>query len=130
LPYHEGESWRRRTQSRISLTERQGEIADIIKKEISVVKEREMWQGEGVDALAIGKCVVFPVRRENLPNLYVVDNPGPGAIYLFENEEDALSLAQGRTTRTELRKLGAKRILHVRGWKQVLAKALVTWTSK
>lgn len=130
LPYHEQGIWRRPTQTRIPLTERQRDIAEIIKKEIATAQEREMWQGDGVDSLAIGKCVVFTVRREKLPDLYVVDNPGPGAIYLFEEKDEALNLAQGRITRTELRKLGAKRIHHVSGWKQELARALSTWSRK
>ncbi len=124
LPYYSGQSWRRPAKTRIPLTERQNEIVAIIKAEIAKVKEREMWQGEGVDWLGVGKCVVFFVTRPGRPDLFVVDNPGPGAIYRFDSKEKAYALAENVITRTALIKSGAQRIIHGPGWKAKLAEVL------
>lgn len=125
LEYHAQETWRRPVAERVKLTECQEEIKRTLKAEIerSIEEKKKMWQGDGVDAVAVGKCVVFVVSRIGR-DLYVVDNPGPGAIYVFSSKEDACKLARDEVTRTALIKSGAARILHTPGWQSRLAEAL------
>ena len=124
LEYHTQETWRRPVAERVKLTERQEEIKRTLKVEIErSIEEKKMWQGDGVDAVAVGKCVVFVVCRTGR-DLYVVDNPGPGAIYVFSSKEDAYKLARDEVTRTALIKSGAARILHTPGWQSRLAEAI------
>jgi hypothetical protein len=126
LDYCTQESWRRPLAERVKLTERQEEIKRTIKSEIErMVKEKQMWQGGGVDAIAVGKCVVFIVER-NGQCLYVVDNPGPGAIYVFRSKEGAHRLAREEVTRQALIKSGAIRILHMPGWQLKLAETIAS----
>lgn len=126
LDYCTQESWRRPVVERVKLTERQEEIKRTIKSEIErMVKEKQMWQGDGVDAIAVGKCVVFIVERSG-QCLYVVDNPGPGAIYVFRSKEDAHRLAREEVTRQALIKSGAIRILHTPGWQVKLAETIAS----
>lgn len=126
LEYHAQETWRRPVAERVKLTERQEEIKRTIKAEIErSIEEKLMWQGDGVDAVAVGKCVVFVVSRPG-KDLYVVDNPGPGAIYVFHSRDDAYKLARDEVTRTALIKSGATRILHTLGWQSRLAEAIAS----
>ncbi len=124
LDYHSKGSWRQPAKPRLSLTARQKQIEETIKRQIESEFAKEMWHGNGVDAVAIGKCVVFFVPRPGRSDLYIVDNPGPGAIYRFDQKESAYQLARGEVTRTDLIKSGAQRILHVPGWEQELAKVI------
>lgn len=126
LDYYRQETWRRPVVERVKLTERQEEIKRTIKSEIErLVKGKQMWQGDGVDAVAVGKCVVFIVER-NGQSLFVVDNPGPGAIYVFRSKEDAHRLAREEVTRRSLIKGGAIRILHTPGWQLKLAETIAS----
>lgn len=56
----------------------------------------------------------------------MVDNPGPGAIYVFRSKEDAHRLAREEVTRRSLIKGGAIRILHTPGWQLKLAETIAS----
>ena len=64
--------------------------------ELRSVVNGEMWNGklpDGGDAkithVSLGQAVVFKMPLENGKILHIVDNPGDGAIYLFDNYKDA-----------------------------------------
>lgn len=85
-------------------------------------KSYQLWQGEiSCKQISIGQNLVFTVSRVPLGPLYVVDNAGVGALYVFESEQDARALACGKNSRRQAQKLCLLRLVHRPGWQQKLA---------
>ncbi|MBX9573885.1 MAG: hypothetical protein K2X77_33630 [Candidatus Obscuribacterales bacterium] len=112
LSYHKEVTTKKRSK-RVDLTERQRCVRALIKG--------QMWNGSSTcKRLSIGKNVIFEVTRESKRVLYVVDNPGVGAIFVFNQKNDAVELANGNVSRSEAKKRGQKRVVHSVGWESRL----------
>ena len=88
-----------------------------------------MWKGgdEGCERVAIGETgnVIYHVRRPDRWPLFVLDNAGVGSFYIFDNVEDATSVANGTVTRLEARKR-FRHIDHRPGWEDEVTKLLAS----
>ncbi len=118
LPYHRQVTTARAEPAEPRLTERQAKVQSVI--------SGTMWQGSGDNCkrVAVGRNMVFHVTRPGADTLYLVDNPGVGALYVFATEAEALALADGTVSRTDAIKAGAERIIHTEGWQDRLAARL------
>ncbi|MBX9721173.1 MAG: hypothetical protein K2X81_07255 [Candidatus Obscuribacterales bacterium] len=118
LPLHRKYTQIESNSAKTQLTARQKEVQSLLKG--------QMWNGgEGVQRLSTnGNAVVFKAARSEGEHVYVVDNPGVGALYVFDKAEDALGLAVGTKARLELRKDGAQFIVHSGDWQERLRKAI------
>jgi hypothetical protein len=86
-------------------------------QQVRAVVQGQMWKGnENVEAVSIGAMLVFHVRKENGETVYLVDNPGVGALFVFHKEDDATAFARGLISRTEARNSGFQAIEHRPGW--------------
>lgn len=96
----------------VVLTERQECVQRVINK--------LLWKGGGCEQIALGRNIIFVVKHEGNPVLYVVDNPGVGAIYRFFGEKKARALASGAWRRLDAIEEGADRIVHQGNWEERL----------
>jgi hypothetical protein len=88
-------------------------------REINSIVVGQMWQGAGdCERLSLGKNIIFHARRRDGRIVHIVDNPGVGAIYVFEAEEleKAKVFASGAVKRRDARALGYRFIEHREGW--------------
>lgn len=97
------------------LTERQTAVARVV---------GGMWKGDNCERVSLGRNVLFTVNRQNAQPLYVVDNPGVGAVYVFTSQETARAFATGEITRQAAIKAGCRRVVHAGAWEQRLAALL------
>lgn len=109
LPWHKTVTTREKKQQ-VRLTERQTRIQAIIRK--------QMWKGNEGDYVVIGTNLIFSHQTASGVMLYLVDNPGVGAIYVFSDKEKAQELASNAITRTTAIERGYQRILHREGWEE------------
>jgi len=115
IPFHKQVTTRK---ARVRLTERQEKLRAVI--------AGQMWQGsDGCKQVSVGKNVVFHVNRGAHPPLFLVDNPGIGAIYLFPSLDAAMKFARGEVTRSEAIKLGYQRVIHCRQWQLKVTELLI-----
>lgn len=85
-----------------------------------------LWRGTAeCKQVMLGQVIVFEVPRENLPTVFVCDNPGVGAIYFFDTAEEARQLASGLTARSKLRPT-QPHVDHVEGWEAEVTRLLET----
>jgi hypothetical protein len=106
-------------------------------RELQSVVNGEMWNGklpDGGDAkithVSLGQAVVFKMPLENGKILHIVDNPGDGAIYLFDNYKDAEKLASGYMSRMAARELGHPFVIHKGEWKEKLSEEIREFVEK
>lgn len=103
----------------IALTVRQQAVQRVV--------ESHMWEGAGdCERIAVGVNVIFIVESRERRTRYLVDNPGIGAIYIFDDYEQARLLATGSLARKDAIKLGVKRICHSQGWEGRLTTHLLS----
>lgn len=117
LPWH-NEVGRSRARSdapvKPRLTQRQ--------QELEAVVSGQMWQGkDGCERVTVGKNLIFHVRAASGKTIFLMDNPGIGAIYIFEDEESARQVATGLMTRSDALKKGHRRVIHISGWEEKVA---------
>lgn len=94
-------------------------------KKLAALVTSQMWSGnENCRRVSVGRNVIFVATKSSGHTIHIVDNPGKGAIYVFDKYADARALADGSTTRTTAIKGGAKRILHRSGWQAKVAALL------
>jgi len=115
LPFHR-EVVSRKPEPRV-LTERQTAVARVV--------AGAMWRGENCERISFGRNVLFIAKRQNAEPLYVVDNPGVGAVFVFTSHDDARNLATGAITRQAAIKRGCRRVVHAGAWEQRLTELLV-----
>lgn len=102
---------------KVKLTNRQAKVVALVAS--------HMWQGdEGCKTVSVGRNVIFVASRAGGQTVHIVDNPGVGAIYIFDDYKDARALATGSVTRTSAIKDGATRIIHIKGWQDKVAQRL------
>ncbi|MBX9879577.1 MAG: hypothetical protein K2Y22_14060 [Candidatus Obscuribacterales bacterium] len=94
----------------IKLTPRQKALQAIVRK--------QMWKGKEDDYVVIGTNLIFSYETAHGSMLYLVDNPGVGAIYVFTDIQKARQLASNAITRTKAIERGDHRILHNEGWEE------------
>jgi hypothetical protein len=112
IPYHR-QSVGQKSQGHASLTPKQKSIRQVIGR---------MWSGtEDCLHIKVGKRVVFSTRRKNGAPVYVVDNAGVGAVYVFESYEKAYDFARGLISPRQARKWGVPFVTHHAGWEERLA---------
>lgn len=118
LPWHTQVTTRPKATREPSMTPRQ--------KELQAIVQGQMWNGEedDCDRVAIGKNLIFHVKTAGRKMLYIVDNPGVGAIYLFSDARKAKEFASGIITRTEAIERNYPRIIHREGWQEKVAAAV------
>src|SRR5262249_11420030 len=93
--------------------------------ELNAVVNGQMWQGnEGCKRVSVGRNVVFHVERPQSRPMYLVDNPGVGAIYVFTTIDEAMQLANGTIRRSTAREDGCRRVIHSDGWQARVTKLL------
>ncbi len=105
-------------------------------EQVQGVLSKVMWDGklattgEKADYVDIGKSLIFklPVAEGKL--MYIVDNPGDGAIYLFDNAKHAEQLASGYMGRMYARDLGVPFVIHQGEWQETLAKEVADLRAK
>ena len=94
-------------------------------KKLAALVTSSMWSGnENCKRVSVGRNVIFVAAKSTGQTIHIVDNPGKGAIYVFDEYTDARALADGSTTRATAIKGGAKRILHRSGWQAKVAALL------
>jgi hypothetical protein len=88
-------------------------------KELEAVVSGQMWQGkDGCERVTVGKNLIFHVRAASGKIIFLMDNPGIGAIYIFADEESARQVATGLMTRSDALKKGHRRVIHISGWEE------------
>lgn len=114
------------THSRIINPETTARALTTRQEAVQTYLQSKMWNGaEGVERVSTnGNAVIFKAPRGVADNVYVVDNPGVGALYLFKSYEQATKLAVGQSTRTGLRQEGAPFVVHSGDWKTKLLKSI------
>ncbi len=116
IPYHR-QVIEQRPRQQAALTTRQNKVAALI--------TTHMWSGnDDCKRVSVGRNVIFVATKSSGQTIHIVDNPGKGAIYVFDEYADARALADGSTARTTAIKGGAKRILHRSGWQAKVAALL------
>lgn len=105
---------------RVRLNERQSEIKLALEQTCSP----EIWEAADVRAVSVGNNVIFHVERPQAPTLYVVDNPGIGAIYVFDSYSQAMELASGALPRATAMREKHLRVIHRGEWKSRLSAIL------
>ena len=99
---------------------------------IRAVAEGQMWDGApGIERIDVGRDVIFKVPTKSGDARYIVDNPGPGAIYLFKSLSEAQDVVTGFTRRLDARDAGNRFVIHSGDWKSKLAALLkdeIGWT--
>ncbi len=106
--------------------QRQRQLTDTQQRLQRALQEGKLWKGkDGVEYVAVGNCLVFPVPRSaELGDLYVVE--GKGSIYLFPSFKAAARLAGGLIPRRRLR-LRQLHVDHRQGrWEDELDVVLAT----
>jgi hypothetical protein len=90
----------------VTLTPKQREIE-------ATIKGQMFKGGDSCSHLDFGpEGLVFKVAREGMPTLYILDNPGEGALYYSCNEQDVRDIASGKVQRLTARGNGMKYIIH------------------
>jgi hypothetical protein len=115
LPYHKEVTTRKPEQQR-ALTARQSDVERVIKG--------AMWKGDGCEQVAFGRNLLFIVKRDGREPVYVVDNAGYGAVYVFRDHGHAREFARGAITRSAAIKSGCLRVVHAGKWEARLSRIL------
>lgn len=105
-------------------------------REVQSIVNGEMWSGQlsennaKLTHVSLGQSVIFKMPLENGKILHIVDNPGDGAIYLFNNYNDAEELASGYMSRMAARELGHPFVIHKGEWKEKLSEEIRKFVEK
>lgn len=114
IEYRQALTAKRQNEAKPRLTERQLQTEAVIRG--------QMWQGPEGSRVSFGRNVMFELASAGKYK-YVIDNPGKGAIYLFEHRDQAVALANGEIPRAEAR-YKHERIIHDQGWEDKLTNML------
>lgn len=94
-------------------------------KKVATLVATHMWSGnEECKRVSVGRNVIFIANRTNKQPVHIVDNPGKGALYIFDDYDRARALADGSVTRTNAIKAGVTRVIHLKNWQARVAKHL------
>jgi hypothetical protein len=87
------------------------------------IANAKMWRGDiNCESVSFGKNVLFILRRAGKQPVYIVDNPGVGALYVFRDHAEARALASGMVSRTDAARGRGIRIIHRSNWEEQIAK--------
>lgn len=101
-------------QAKPQMTQRQQATQSVIRG--------QMWQGEEGARVHYGRNIMFELLRPGKYH-YVVDNPGMGALYLFERKDDAEAFATGQIRRADAADVHTY-LYHHGAWQERLAALL------